>query len=105
MQPTEINNLYKMYSKTPNLKHYSFGLSVLDSWIRFMECCLHISYRLILKVFEVRGDDNKKVVAERKKKYIIHELRQKLGILVDQPKPEFGSTNDGNTGCIFACNP
>jgi hypothetical protein len=67
MQPTEINNLYKMYSKTPNLKHYSFGLSVLDSWIRFMECCLHISYRLILKVFEVRGDDNKKVVAERKK--------------------------------------
>jgi hypothetical protein len=47
----------------------------------------------------------KKWLQNEKKIYIIHELRQKLGILVDQPKPEFGSTNDGNTARIFACNP
>jgi hypothetical protein len=103
-KPTEVNNLSKVYSKTPNVKHYSYGLSVLHSWIRFMECCLHISYRLTIKVFQVRGDNNKKVVAERKK-IIIDELRQKLGILVDQPKPGFGSTNDGNTARTFFRNP
>jgi hypothetical protein len=65
-KPTEVNNFKKVYRKTPNVKHYSFGLSVLHSWIRLMECCLHISYRLTLKTFQVRGDDNK-VVAERKK--------------------------------------
>jgi hypothetical protein len=75
-KPTEVNNFKNVYRKTPDVKHYSFGLSVLHSWIRFMECCLHISYRLTLKTFQVRGDDNKKVVAERKK-IIIDKLRQK----------------------------
>jgi hypothetical protein len=38
-------------------------------------------------------------------KIIIGELRQKLGILVGQPKPGLGSTNDGNTARIFFRNP
>jgi hypothetical protein len=56
------------------------------------------------KTFQVRGDDNKMVVAEQKK-IIIDELRQKLEILVEQPKPGCGSTNDGNTARIFFRNP
>jgi hypothetical protein len=41
------------------------------------------------------------VVVERKK-IIVDELRQKLGILVEQPKPGFGSKNDGRNPEVSA---
>jgi hypothetical protein len=84
-KPTEVNNLKKSVSQNTKYETLQFRIIGLHSWIRFMECCLHISYRLALKTFQVPGDDNNKLVAERKKNYN-YELRQKLGILVEQPK-------------------
>lgn len=102
-KPTEMNDLDKISTKVPIIENYSFGLSVLHSWIRFLECCLHISYRLDVKTYQARGE-NKTIVQDRKKE-IIDKLRQELGILVDQPKPGYGTTNDGNTARIFFRNP
>ena len=68
--------------------------------IRFMECILHISYRLDFKVGQARGTENREKVAE-KKKMIQEKFRNELGLLVDIPKQQAGNTNDGNTAHKF----
>jgi hypothetical protein len=73
-KPTEVNNL-KSVSQNTKCETLQFRIICLHSWIRFMECCLHISYRLTLKTFQVPGDDNNKVVAERKKIIIMSFVR------------------------------
>lgn len=79
---------------------YQFGLSSLHAWIRFFECLLHVSYKLVIQQWQARGNENKELVANNKKR--IQELFQKeMGLLVDKPKPGFGSTNDGNTARRF----
>lgn len=98
-KPSEMNDLQNVTKKLPKIENQNFGLSSLHSWIRFFECCLHISYRLEVKTWQVRGE-NKNLVESRKTE-IVHKLRQELGILVDQPKPGYGSTNTGNTARIF----
>lgn len=48
-----------------------------------------------------RGDVEKKIVLENKLR-IQKEFKDKLGLLVDKPKPGFGNSNDGNTArCFF----
>ena len=84
-----------MQKKIPKLENLNFGLSPLHSWIRFFECCLHVSYRLDIKTWQARADNKQKMKA--RKIQIIDKLKQQLGIIVDQPKPGYGSTNTGNT--------
>lgn len=98
-KPSEMNNIQNVTKKLPKLENQDFGLSPLHSWIRFFECCLHISYRLDIKTWQARGENKKKM--EARKYEIIDKLRQELGIIVDQPKPGYGSTNTGNTARIF----
>lgn len=43
----------------PNPKSLVYGLSPLHAWIRIFECCLHISYRLPVKSWQMRFDDQK----------------------------------------------
>ncbi|CAH1975220.1 unnamed protein product [Acanthoscelides obtectus] len=52
----------------------------------------------------VRGPENKAIV-EANKKRIQAEFRAKLSLIVDKPKPGYGSSNDGNTARIFFHNP
>ncbi|CAH1962491.1 unnamed protein product [Acanthoscelides obtectus] len=52
----------------------------------------------------VRGPENKAIV-EANKKRIQAEFRAKLSLIVDKPKPGYGSSNDGNTSRIFFHNP
>lgn len=50
-----------------------------------------------LKTWAVRGDDNKGVMMERKRK-VQAEFRRQLGLHVDQPRAGgSGTSNDGNT--------
>ena len=80
-----------------NLKH---GLSILHLWIRSMECCLHISYRMEIKKWQARKED-KEVVKEKQRK-VQKELRQALQINVYIPKSGgSGTSNDGNTARTF----
>jgi len=53
--PKQFNNLENIKCETeiflPNPKSLQYGISPLHCWIRFLECCLHISYRLNVKVW------------------------------------------------------
>lgn len=102
-KPTEMNNIQKVSLKIPTANNYGFGISPLHSWIRCLECCLHIAYKIDFKTHQARGA--KKIVVEKKKQEIREKLRKELGILVDQPKPGYGSTNDGNTARKFFRDP
>lgn len=101
-KPKEMNDLKKITEKLPRIENYSFGISTLHAWIRFFECCLHISYRIGIECWQVKGENREKM--ETRKKQVIENLRSKLGILVDKPKPGYGSTNTGNTARIFFQN-
>lgn len=75
-------------------------MSSLHAWIRFFECCLHVGYKLDIKKFQARSSDDKESVQTRKEN-IQKGFRLRLGLIVDQPKPAFGSSNDGNTARRF----
>jgi hypothetical protein len=99
--PKQFNDLANIKCETeiflPNPKSLQYGISPLHCWIRFLECCLHISYRLNVKVWQMRGQDLKDEYARRKKE-IQTILWNKLGLKVDKPKAGgSGTSNDGNT--------
>ena len=81
----------------------SVGLSILHSYIRFMECILHISYRLEIKRWQASGKF-KEIVAERKLQ-IQARFKNETGLLIDMPKQNSGNTNDGNTARRFFKDP
>ncbi|CAH1114773.1 unnamed protein product [Psylliodes chrysocephalus] len=101
--PSQMN-VGNVVNRPPNISNYRFGLSSLHCWIRFFECFLHISYKLPIKCWQARGDENKRIV-EKNKKRIQAEFKSKMGLIVDKPKPGYGSSNDGNTARRFFFNP
>lgn len=62
-------------------------------------CCLHVSYRLDIKSWQAKKENKEKVT--NNKQIIVDNLKKEFGILVDQPKPGYGSTNTGNTARNF----
>ena len=90
-----MNNLDKVCNRPIQESNLIYGISPLHGWIKCFECLLHISYRLPIKAWQVKGD-HKSVVKERKEE-IQKRFRKEMGLLVDVPKPGFGSTNDENT--------
>lgn len=68
-----------------------------------MECILHIAYKLEIKTWQAKGDENKKKVADRKK-HIQDRFRNEMGLLVDVPTQQAGNTNDRNTSRRFFRN-
>lgn len=101
--PREMNQPNIISRKTVDKNYLSFGLSPLHTWIRFLECVLHIAYRIDIKVWQARGAENQKKVAERKK-YLQDKLKSDMGLLVDAPKQKSGNCNDGNTARRFFRN-
>jgi len=97
--PKEMNNLTSHSTRTIDPTTLAFGLSSLDSWIRCFECLLHIAYRLEVKTWQIRKNDKESV--EKRKKIIQDRFRQEMGLLVDVPKPDYGTSNDGNTARKF----
>lgn len=63
---------------------------------------LHISYRLEIKSWQVRGTENKNIISKTKR--YVHRFRSELGLLVDMPKQQTGDTNDSNTARKFFRN-
>lgn len=76
--PKEMNNLVKCLNKVVNKKYFEFGLSPLHAKIRFFEYFLHLSYKSVIKTWQVRGPEQKLKVLERKQK-IQKEFREKNG--------------------------
>lgn len=98
--PKNFNDLSHATAKTsffPDPKTLQYGISPLHAWIRLLECCLHIAYRLDIQKWQVRFHDDKIKFAERKA-YIQKVLWKKLSLKVDMPKQGgSGTSNDGNT--------
>jgi len=97
--PTRFNDssLIENDAFMPNEKSLIYGISPLHSWIRCMELFLHISYRLPLKVWQVRGEKNKELMKKRKVE-IHNRLRENMGLIVDVPiAGGSGTSNTGNT--------
>lgn len=85
-------------------ENYKYGLSSLHCWIRSFETLLHISYKLPFKSWQVRGEENKAELLLRKRE-IQEKFKTKMGLLIDVPKPGYGTTNDGNTARRFFDDP
>lgn len=100
--PKEMNSERSVIKK-PDEKMFNFGISPLHSWIRAFECLLHISYKLEIKKWQARSQEEKNLVANRKK-FMQSRFREQLGLLVDMPKQIAGNTNDGNTARKFFRN-
>ncbi|GBN05154.1 hypothetical protein AVEN_182360-1 [Araneus ventricosus] len=66
-KPNEMNNLRVISKKEARKEFLPFGISPLHSWIRLMECVLHISYRLEIKTWQARGAEKKEKVSQKKK--------------------------------------
>lgn len=97
-----LNDENRDYTVDPD--KICFGLSTLHALLRCFECLLHISYRLDVKKWQVRGEEDKMYVQHRSN-LIKKSFKEKLGLIIDKPKPGYGSTNDGNTARRFFENP
>ena len=65
---------------------------------------LHISYRLEIKKWQARGEEDQRKV-QNKKQAIQDLLKNEMGLLVDKAKPGgSGTSNDGNTARRFFKN-
>ena len=73
-----------------------YGLSPLHCFIRCFEAILHIGYRLDLQRWRVAAPDRARL--QQRKRQIQEALRDRLGLLVDEPRAGgAGTSNDGNT--------
>lgn len=102
--PTKMNNLKKILNKAEKKENFQYGLSTLHAWIRFMECILHIAYRLKFRKWQAKEEVEKNMLKTEKTR-IQKEFREKNGLLVDYPKQGSGSSNDGNTARRFFQDP
>ncbi|KMQ83716.1 dna-mediated transposase, partial [Lasius niger] len=94
--PAEMNNLEKLSHKPETEKNFRYGLLTLHAWIRFMECILHIAYRLEFQKWSARTNEQKEQM-EKAKERIQKKFRTRIGLLIDYPKQGSGNSNDGNT--------
>ncbi|KAK9745362.1 hypothetical protein QE152_g6947 [Popillia japonica] len=74
-QFNDIDNIIKMDITTDNLR---FGISTLHAWIRFFDCCLHLSYKLTTEKWQARQEEVKRNVKMRKEE-IQTQFKIKLG--------------------------
>ena len=83
---SNLNDLEKVEEVAKELEDSAFkhGLSTLHLWIRTMECCAHISYRIDFKKWQARGAD--KELAKARQLKVQKELREAIGINIDVPK-------------------
>lgn len=77
-KPNQMNDFNGLKKLEINTDNYALGLSTLHCWIRFLECLLHIAYRLGIKSTDARGSD--KCDCEKRKTDIQNAFRAKTGI-------------------------
>ncbi|XP_046401687.1 uncharacterized protein LOC124167721 [Ischnura elegans] len=101
---SEMNNLENLRT-TISTSRFSFGLSPLHCYIRCLECLLRISYRLDIKQWKAKVSDGSKQKMQARRERIQRLFKKKMGLIIDVPKPGYGTTNDGNTARRFFSNP
>ena len=74
-RPKEMNKIDLINNKKININNLEFGISPLHLWINTLDCMLHIAYRMKLKCWAVRGEDNKEIMLNEKKR-VQQELKE-----------------------------
>lgn len=100
----EFNKLEKIRDVDVDPDTLKFGLSILHARIRFFESILHLSYKIPIKQWQARSENDKQLVNDTKKR-IQQKLKEEMSLLVDIPKAGYGNTNDGNTSRRFFSDP
>jgi len=104
-KPSEMNNIGKAKGREINEENLKYGLSTLHAWIKFLECVLHISYKLDLGTTTIRGaSEEQKRNLEERKKTIRTRLWREVGIRVDKVVQGKGTSNTGNVARKFFAN-
>ena len=93
-KPSSMNNITEIQKNNIESSYLKLGISPLHLYINSMECILHISYKLEIKLWSSRGLKNKKII-KNKKAEVQKDLKQGLRINVDKPLP--GETDNSNT--------
>ena len=76
-------------------------VSTLHAWIRFLECMLHISYKMPIMKWQARTEDENNSVKLRKVE-VRAEFQKRMGLVIDQPRVGgAGISNNGNTARRF----
>lgn len=98
-----MNNLEYLSQLKPDKNAYEYGLSVLHARIRFLECVLHIAYRLDFQEWIV--DQENKIVMLARPSIIQKKLKTEMDILVDMTvSSNHISIKNGNTSRTFFKN-
>ena len=68
-KPSQMNDIDSLLKRpVVNVETVKYGLSVLHCWIRFFEFILHLGYKLDIKKWMARTDEEKRSVEKRKKR-------------------------------------
>ncbi|KAJ4428416.1 hypothetical protein ANN_24453 [Periplaneta americana] len=89
---SQMNNLEFLQQQSEDTSNFVFGLSILHA---------HISYRFEVKKWKANVRDGSREIMKKRKKSIQDAFRNRLGLIIDTPKPGHGTTNDGNTARRF----
>ena len=93
--PRDMNNLDAVSARP--VSNVQYGISTMHCWIRVFEALLRIAYRLRLRKRTARSGEEKDQVEEAKRE-VQMQLRDRLGLWVDEPRAGgAGNSNDGNT--------
>jgi hypothetical protein len=95
-KPNEMNNIDLVKAKPENESALALGISGLHCWIKCFEFIIHLSYKMDIKKYKAKTNDEKLSVKLRKKEVQLN-FRERLSLSVDMPKAGFGNSNDGNT--------
>lgn len=97
--PSQMNNLQNIgngkFKADPSSLEY--GISPLHCWIRFLDLVLHISYRLPLKKWQIRAENDKLILKARKAE-IQASFIEHFNLRVDMPAA--GGSGNSNTGNV-----
>lgn len=101
-----FKNIWNEWYEKKWKKAFRIGL-ILHCRIKWMECILHIEYRINIKKWKVSfKSGDKSIMEEQKKNSERLQWRNWITvILLDISKPGFGTTNDGNTAGRFFSDP
>lgn len=104
-KPSQMNNLSLIKELPIRVENLQYGLSTLHAWIKFLECILHVSYKLEFQKPTIRGAtfEEKKRLEERNCA-IQKGLWQVLGIKVDRVVQGTRTSNTGNVARRFFSN-
>lgn len=79
----------------------TFGASILHAYMRIFDNLMHISCKQDIKQYEVSKKSWEATVVQARKFLIQTEFKKEMNLLVDFPRPNGGTSTDGNTARKF----